>query len=103
MYEFCFLSTCATYGDQDNVLLDENSIQYPINPYGASKKAIENILIDYNKAYSLNHVIFRYFNVAGADPDGEVGEFHQPETHLIPLILDAINEKEGCNYLWYRL
>jgi len=90
---FVFSSTCATYGDQDNVLLDENSIQNPINPYGASKKAIENILIDFNKAYSLNHVIFRYFNVAGADPDGEVGEFHQPETHLIPLILDAIHGK----------
>ena len=90
---FVFSSTCATYGDQDNVLLDENSIQYPINPYGASKKAIENILIDFNKAHSLNHVIFRYFNVAGADPDGEVGEFHQPETHLIPLILDAIDGK----------
>ncbi len=90
---FVFSSTCATYGDQDNVVLDENSAQYPINAYGASKRAIEDILRDFGAAYGLNHVIFRYFNVAGADPEAEVGEFHQPETHLIPLILDAIDGK----------
>ena len=88
--DFVFSSTCATYGDQDNVVLDENSAQYPINAYGASKRAIEDILRDFEAAYGLRHVIFRYFNVAGADPEGEVGEFHQPETHLIPLMLDAI-------------
>lgn len=88
---FVFSSTCATYGDQDNVVLDENSAQHPINAYGASKRAVENILSDYQAAFGLNHVIFRYFNVAGADPDAEVGEFHQPETHLIPLILDAVD------------
>ena len=88
---FVFSSTCATYGDQDNVVLDENSTQLPINSYGASKKAVEEILWNMGQAYGLNSVIFRYFNVAGADPDGEIGEFHQPETHLVPLILQAID------------
>ncbi|MEM8654460.1 MAG: UDP-glucose 4-epimerase GalE [Pseudomonadota bacterium] len=91
--DFVFSSTCATYGDQDNVVLDENSAQHPINAYGASKRAIEDILRDFEAAYGLRHVIFRYFNVAGADPEAEVGEFHQPETHLIPLMLDAIAGK----------
>jgi UDP-glucose 4-epimerase len=91
-----FSSTCATYGDQDNVVLNENSPQYPINAYGASKRAIEDMLRDFHNAYGLNHVIFRYFNVAGADPEAEVGEFHQPETHLIPLILDAIDGKRDA-------
>ncbi len=86
-----FSSTCATYGDQDNVVLNEDSQQHPINPYGASKRAIEEILRDFSVAYGLNHVIFRYFNVAGADPEAEIGEFHQPETHLIPLLLQAID------------
>jgi UDP-glucose 4-epimerase len=91
--DFVFSSTCATYGDQDNVVLDENSAQFPINAYGASKRAIEDILRDFEASNGLRHVIFRYFNVAGADPDGEVGEFHQPETHLVPLMLDAIDGK----------
>lgn len=91
--DFIFSSTCATYGDQDNVVLNEESAQYPINAYGGSKRAVENILADFEAAYGLKHVIFRYFNVAGADPDAEVGEFHQPETHLIPLMLDAIDGK----------
>jgi len=94
--DFVFSSTCATYGDQDNVVLDESSDQYPINAYGASKRAIEDILRDFEAAYGLRHVIFRYFNVAGADPAGEVGEFHQPETHLIPLMLDAIDGKRDA-------
>jgi UDP-glucose 4-epimerase len=92
---FVFSSTCATYGNQDNVILDENSEQYPINPYGASKRAVENILADFELTYDLKYVIFRYFNVAGADPESEVGEFHQPETHLIPLILEAVNKKDS--------
>ena len=85
-----FSSTCATYGDQDNVVLTEVSEQHPINAYGASKRAAEEILKQLSNCSNLRHVIFRYFNVAGADPDGEIGEFHQPETHLVPLILDAI-------------
>lgn len=88
-----FSSTCATYGDQDNVILDENSAQYPINAYGASKRAVEDALSDFEAAFGLKHVIFRYFNVAGADPDAEVGEHHQPETHLVPIVLDAIDGK----------
>lgn len=93
---FVFSSTCATYGDQDNVVLDENSVQLPINAYGASKRAIEDILRDFEVAHGLKNVIFRYFNVAGADPEGEVGEFHQPETHLVPLMLDAIDGKRDA-------
>lgn len=93
---FVFSSTCATFGDQDNVVLDENSAQHPMNSYGASKRAIEDILKDFAASHGLRHVIFRYFNVAGADPDGEVGEFHQPETHLIPLMLDAIDGKRSA-------
>ncbi|MBP9952207.1 MAG: UDP-glucose 4-epimerase GalE [Cypionkella sp.] len=87
---FVMSSTCATYGDQDGVLLDENSAQLPINAYGASKRAIEDILHGFAASHGLNPVIFRYFNVAGADPEGELGEQHRPETHLIPLMLDAI-------------
>jgi UDP-glucose 4-epimerase len=93
---FVFSSTCATYGEQDNVVLDENSAQLPINAYGASKRAIEDMLRDFGTSHGLNAVIFRYFNVAGADEEAEVGEFHQPETHLIPLILDAIDGKRDA-------
>jgi UDP-glucose 4-epimerase len=87
---FVFSSTCATYGDQDGVMLNEDTPQRPINAYGASKRAIEEILQTFSASAGLNHVIFRYFNVAGADPDAEIGEQHRPETHLIPLMLDAI-------------
>ncbi len=93
---FVFSSTCATYGEQDNVVLDENCAQLPINAYGASKRAIEDILANFGESQRLNSVIFRYFNVAGADPEGDVGEFHQPETHLIPLMLDAISGKRDA-------
>lgn len=94
--DFVFSSTCATYGDQDGVVLDESSAQEPLNSYGASKRAIEDMLRDFGDAHGLRSVIFRYFNVAGADPEAEVGEFHQPETHLIPLILDAIDGKRDA-------
>jgi UDP-glucose 4-epimerase len=93
---FVFSSTCATYGDQDGVLLDEDTPQRPINAYGASKLAIEDMLRNFGAAYGLNHVIFRYFNVAGADPEGEVGEQHTPETHLIPLMLDTIEGRRAA-------
>ena len=93
---FVFSSTCATYGEHDNVVLDENTPQHPLNAYGASKRAVENILSDFEAAHGLRSVIFRYFNVAGADPESEVGEFHQPETHLVPLVLDAIEGKRGA-------
>lgn len=94
--DFVFSSTCATYGEHDNVVLDEETPQMPLNAYGASKRAIEDMLRDFEAAYGLRHVIFRYFNVAGADPDGEVGEFHRPETHLVPLMLDAIDGKRAA-------
>lgn len=93
---FVFSSTCATYGDQDGVMLDESCVQRPINAYGASKRAIEDILVNFSQAHGLDHVIFRYFNVAGADPEAEVGECHEPETHLIPLMLDAIEGKRAA-------
>ena len=88
--QMVFSSTCAVYGDQDGVVLDETSAQAPVNSYGASKRAIEEMLKDFGISEGLRSVVFRYFNVAGADPDGEVGEFHQPETHLVPLMLDAV-------------
>ena len=91
--DFVFSSTCATYGDQDGVVLDEDTPQAPINAYGKSKLAIEQMLGDFAAAHGLRPVIFRYFNVAGADPDGEVGEHHHPETHLVPLMLDAVAGK----------
>lgn len=87
---FVFSSTCATYGDQDGVVLDEATPQRPINAYGASKLAIEEMVRNFSAAHDLRHVIFRYFNVAGADPEAEVGEQHQPETHLIPIMLEAV-------------
>jgi len=93
---FVFSSTCATYGEQDKVVLDESSQQHPINAYGTSKRAVENILADFEAAFGLNQVVFRYFNVAGADPTAEIGEFHRPETHLIPLILDTIDGRRDA-------
>ena len=90
---FVFSSTCATYGDQDGVLLTEDTPQRPINAYGGSKLAIEAMVRDFGAAHGIAHVIFRYFNVAGADPEGETGEQHTPETHLIPLMLDAVAGK----------
>ncbi|MEO0386160.1 MAG: UDP-glucose 4-epimerase GalE [Pseudomonadota bacterium] len=87
---FVFSSTCATYGEQDGVTLDESCAQNPINAYGGSKRAVEDMLRDYARASGLAHVSFRYFNVAGADPERQVGEHHRPETHLIPVALDAV-------------
>ncbi len=86
---FIFSSTCATYGEPKEVPVPESHPQNPINPYGASKLMVERILADYSKAYSLKYVALRYFNAAGADESGEIGEDHNPETHLIPLVLDA--------------
>ena len=91
--DFVFSSTCATYGDQDGVILNEDTPQAPINAYGKSKRAIEDMLSDFSASHGLRPVIFRYFNVAGADPEGEIGEHHRPETHLIPLMLDAVAGK----------
>ncbi len=84
-----FSSTCATYGEAGESLITEDLPQMPINPYGATKLMVERILKDYSNAYGLQYVGLRYFNAAGADPDGEIGESHNPETHIIPLALDA--------------
>ncbi len=84
-----FSSTCATYGEPEHIAITEDMEQRPINPYGMTKLTVERIFRDYEKAYDLKFVALRYFNAAGADPDGEIGESHTPETHIIPLILDA--------------
>lgn len=87
--KFIFSSTCATYGVPQKIPLVEDHPQNPINPYGMTKLMVEKILKDYDNAYGLKSVILRYFNASGADESGEIGEWHNPETHLIPLILDA--------------
>ena len=90
---FVFSSTCATYGNPEKTPIDERHPLNPINPYGRTKRMIEEILEDYGAAYGLNYTSLRYFNAAGADPDGEIGEDHNPETHLIPLVLDVAATK----------
>ena len=93
-----FSSTCATYGIPKTVPVTETEIQNPINPYGASKLMIERIIKDYASAYDLKYCVFRYFNAAGADHDSLIGEWHIPETHLIPLVLDvAIGKRDVIN------
>ncbi|MEF3279917.1 MAG: UDP-glucose 4-epimerase GalE [Elusimicrobiota bacterium] len=85
--KFIFSSTCATYGIPFEIPITENHPQNPINPYGKTKLMIEKILDDYEKAYGLKYINLRYFNAAGADPAAEIGEWHIPETHLIPLAI----------------
>lgn len=84
-----FSSTCATYGIPKTIPLPEDHPQNPINPYGATKLMVERLLADFDTAYGLKSVCFRYFNAAGADPLGRLGEDHNPETHLIPLVLQT--------------
>jgi len=84
---FIFSSSAAIFGEPKYVPIDENHPKFPINPYGASKLMVERILEDFDKAHGLRSVSLRYFNAAGADPDGKLGERHDPETHLIPLVL----------------
>ena len=86
-----FSSTCASYGVPQQMPITESHPQAPINPYGTTKWMVERMLFDFAAAYGLPSVIFRYFNAAGADPDGDLGEDHNPETHLIPLVLDAMS------------
>lgn len=86
---FIFSSTAATFGEPEYTPIDEAHSQVPINPYGHSKLMVEQILSDFDHAYGLKSVSLRYFNAAGADPEGELGERHIPETHLIPLVLQA--------------
>ena len=86
---FIFSSTAAIFGEPEYVPIDEHHAKKPINPYGRSKLMVEQMLADYDTAYGLKSVCLRYFNAAGADPDGELGERHEPETHLVPLVLQA--------------
>ncbi|MBZ5607402.1 MAG: UDP-glucose 4-epimerase GalE [Acidobacteriia bacterium] len=84
-----FSSTCATYGNPVKIPISEDHIQDPVNPYGESKRMVERLLHWYGVSYGLRSVALRYFNAAGTDPDGELGEDHDPETHLIPLAISA--------------
>ncbi|MCA1995592.1 MAG: UDP-glucose 4-epimerase GalE [Coleofasciculus sp. S288] len=95
-----FSSTCATYGVVNTVPVTENHLQNPINPYGVSKLMVERILTDFDKAYNFKSVCFRYFNAAGAEPTGLLGEDHIPEPHLIPLtLLTALGKRESISIL----
>jgi UDP-glucose 4-epimerase len=97
---FVFSSTCATYGVPKIVPIPEDHPQDPINPYGATKLMVERILADFDQAYDFKSVAFRYFNAAGADPQGRLGEDHQPETHLIPLVLmAALGKRDAISIL----
>jgi UDP-glucose 4-epimerase len=86
---FIFSSTAAIFGEPQTERIAEDHRQQPINPYGRSKLMVEQALADYDRAYGLRSVCLRYFNAAGADPEGQLGERHEPETHLIPLVLQA--------------
>ncbi len=93
--QFIFSSTAATFGEPQYVPIDEKHPQRPINPYGRSKWMVEQALQDYDLAYGLKSVCLRYFNAAGADPEGQLGERHEPETHLIPLVLQAASGRRA--------
>ncbi len=94
--KFIFSSTCAVYGDPVKVPITEDNPRQPVNPYGATKLAFENALEAYGRAYGLRFVCLRYFNAAGADESGAIGEMHEPETHLIPLIFQAAQGKRAA-------
>ncbi|MCM3574168.1 UDP-glucose 4-epimerase GalE [Mesobacillus subterraneus] len=87
---FIFSSTAATYGIPDTDIISEKNPTLPINPYGQSKLMVENILSDFASAYDLRYVVLRYFNAAGASSSGKIGEMHDPETHLVPIILQHL-------------
>ncbi len=92
---FVFSSSAAVFGEPRGPKIDENHPRNPINPYGRSKLMVEEILRDYGAAYGLKSVCLRYFNAAGADPDGQIGECHEPETHLVPLVLQAASGRRA--------
>ena len=91
-----FSSSCATYGNPHYTPLDEAHPQAPINPYGQGKFMVETVFADYARAYGLRYLALRYFNAAGCSHDGDLGESHEPETHLIPLVLKAIKGEREC-------
>lgn len=100
--KFIFSSTAAVFGEPDYVPIDEAHPNRPLNPYGRSKLMIEHVLADYDKAFNFRSVCLRYFNAAGADPDGLLGERHDPETHLIPLILQAASGRRDSIQVFGR-
>jgi UDP-glucose 4-epimerase len=100
--KFIFSSTAAVFGEPDYVPIDEAHPNRPLNPYGRSKLMIEQVLTDYDKAFDLRSVCLRYFNAAGADPEGQLGERHDPETHLIPLILQAASGRRENIHVFGR-
>ncbi len=87
--KFIFSSSCATYGQPEEIPIREEHPQNPVSPYGRTKRMVEEILEDYDRAYGMRYVNLRYFNAAGADPEGEIGEWHTPEAHLVPLTIFA--------------
>jgi UDP-glucose-4-epimerase GalE len=87
--DIVFSSTCATYGEPQQVPIPDDHAQHPINPYGRTKLHMEHMMDDYARAYGMRYAALRYFNAAGASPDGDLGERHDPETHLIPLVLQV--------------
>src|SRR6202030_1306309 len=92
---FIFSSTAAVYGEPQYTPIDEKHPLAPINPYGVGKRLVEQVLEDFSKAYDFNYMALLYFNAAGADPSGELAERHEPESHLIPLVLQvAAGERE---------
>jgi len=97
---FVFSSTAAVYGEPRYSPIDEDHPRQPINPYGRSKLMVEQMLADYDLAYGIRSVCLRYFNAAGADPEGELGERHEPETHLIPLVLQAASGRRASVSLY---
>lgn len=100
--KFIFSSTAAVFGEPDYVPIDEVHPNRPLNPYGRSKWMIEQVLADYDKAFDFRSVCLRYFNAAGADPEGQLGERHDPETHLIPLILQAASGRRENIHVFGR-
>jgi UDP-glucose 4-epimerase len=96
--KFIFSSSCATYGEPDEIPIPEDHPQKPVNPYGRTKLMVEQILDDFCNAYGMKSITLRYFNAAGGDSEGELGEDHEPETHLIPLVLKtALGQRESIH------
>jgi len=89
--KFIFSSSAAIFGNPEYLPIDEEHSKIPVNPYGKSKLMVEEILKDFELAYGLKYISFRYFNAAGQDPDGELSERHNPETHLLPIVMQAVN------------
>jgi UDP-arabinose 4-epimerase len=98
-----FSSSCATFGIPSQLPLTEGAAQHPVNPYGYTKLVVERMLCNAEAAHATRHVALRYFKAAGADPDGELGEMHDPETHLIPLALFAALGRQPSIKVWQRL